>query len=288
MNKLSPGWFSELSSLWPGQCMSLAVEKVLYSGKSKFQKIDVFKSKSHGVVLCLDDVIQVTENDEFSYQEMITHIPINCHPNPEKVLVIGGGDGGAVRELDKHPNVKEIVLCEIDEEVIEISKKFVPFLASGFQSEKLTINIGDGFEFMKNHKNSFDVIITDSSDPIGPAASLFQKSYYELLKQALRPGGIVCSQGECMWLHLDIIKELMNDCKGLFPVVDYAYTSIPTYPSGSIGFILCSLNPDTSFKKPIFKVDDNLADELQLRYYSDKIHEASFALPRFVMKALKS
>ncbi|CAD5115740.1 DgyrCDS4685 [Dimorphilus gyrociliatus] len=243
MDAIKAGWFSEFSTLWPGQCMSLQIKEILHNKKSKFQDIIVADTMNYGRVLILDGVIQCTERDEFSYQEMITHLPVNSHPDPENVLVIGGGDGGAVRELDKHPAVKNITMCEIDEEVIEVSKKYLPNMSCGFNSKKLKLHIGDGFKFMEENKGKFDVIITDSSDPIGPASSLFEKSYYELMKKALKPGGIVCSQGECIWLHLDIIQDMQNFCKELYPVVDYSYCTIPTYPSGQIGFTLCSLNP---------------------------------------------
>uniref|UniRef100_A0A8C9JR44 Spermidine synthase n=1 Tax=Panthera tigris altaica TaxID=74533 RepID=A0A8C9JR44_PANTA len=195
-------------------------------------------SKSYGNVLVLDGVIQCTERDEFSYQEMIANLPLCSHPNPRKVLIIGGGDGGVLREVLKHSSVESVVQCEIDEDVIRVSKKFLPGMAVGYSSSKLTLHVGDGFEFMKQNQDAFDVIITDSSDPMGPAESLFKESYYQLMKTALKDDGVLCCQGECQWLHLDLIKEMRQFCKSLFPVVAYAYCSIPTYPSGQIGFFL--------------------------------------------------
>ncbi|XP_010848487.1 PREDICTED: spermidine synthase, partial [Bison bison bison] len=163
-------------------------------------------SKSYGNVLVLDGVIQCTERDEFSYQEMIANLPLCSHPNPRKVLIIGGGDGGVLREVVKHSSVEAVVQCEIDEDVIQVSKKFLPSMAVGYSSSKLTLHVGDGFEFMKQNQDAFDVIITDSSDPMGPAESLFKESYYQLMKTALKEDGILCCQGECQWLHLDLIK----------------------------------------------------------------------------------
>ncbi|XP_013393578.1 spermidine synthase [Lingula anatina] len=284
MDKLQQGWFSEHSQqLWPGQCMSLEVEQVLYEGKSKYQEILVFKSKSYGNVLVLDGIIQCTERDEFSYQEMISYLPLNSHPNPEKVLIIGGGDGGVARDVVRHPLVKSAVQCEIDEKVIEVSKQYLPSMSSGFSSPKLTLHVGDGFDFMAKHQGEFDVIITDSSDPIGPASSLFEKSYYELMKKALRPGGVVCSQGECLWLDLGLIDNMQKFCRSLYPVVDYGYTTIPTYPSGQIGFTLCSLNPETNFREPLHVWSD---DQLPTKYYNPDVHKAAFALPQFARKVL--
>lgn len=134
----------------------------------------LFNSETYGKALILDGVIQCTERDEFGYQELISMIPLCCHPNPKKVLIVGGGDGGVAREVIKHPLVEEVYQVEIDGLVVDLSKKYLPFMASGFESPKVKLTIGDGFEFMKNHKGEFDVIITDSSDPIGPAVSLFQ------------------------------------------------------------------------------------------------------------------
>lgn len=194
-NAYSDGWFREISDMWPGQAMTLKVEKVLHHEKSQYQDVLIFKSTDHGTVLVLDNVIQCTERDEFSYQEMIAHLAMNSHPNPKKVLVIGGGDGGVLREVVKHDCVEEAILCDIDEAVIRLSKEHLPHMAQGLTHPKATVHIGDGFKFLDDYKNSFDVIITDSSDPDGPAESLFQKSYFELLNNALREGGVITTQG---------------------------------------------------------------------------------------------
>lgn len=175
--------------------MTLKVNQVLHHEKSLYQDVLIFESSDYGTVLVLDNVIQCTERDEFSYQEMITHLAMNAHPNPKKVLVIGGGDGGVLREVVKHETVEEAVLCDIDEAVIRLSKKFLPGMAVGFQHPNVKVHVGDGFAFMKEHTNEYDVIITDSSDPDGPAEALFQKSYFELLHGALREGGVITTQG---------------------------------------------------------------------------------------------
>jgi len=166
--------------------MTLKVNKVLHVEKSKYQDVLVFESATYGNVLVLDNVIQCTERDEFSYQEMITHLAMFSHPNPKKVLVIGGGDGGVLREVIKHKGVEEAILCDIDEAVPRVSKMFLPHMAAGFDDPRVKVHIGDGFKFLEDYKNEFDVIITDSSDPEGPAESLFQKPYFQLLHGALR------------------------------------------------------------------------------------------------------
>lgn len=146
------GWFHERGVLWPGQAMSLKVKEVLHHARSTFQDVLVFESTDHGRVLVLDGVIQVTERDEFSYQEMIAHIPLYAHPNPKKVLVIGGGDGGVLREVAKHDSVEEIVICEIDGEVIDVSKKYLPSLAVGYEDPRVTVKVMDGSIFMDENQ----------------------------------------------------------------------------------------------------------------------------------------
>ncbi|ORX94699.1 spermidine synthase-like protein [Basidiobolus meristosporus CBS 931.73] len=283
---INDSWFKENCTLWPGQAMSLEVAEILHHEKSQYQDILVFQSTTYGNVLVLDGVIQATERDEFAYQEMITHLPLNSHPNPQKVLVIGGGDGGVLREVVKHECVEEVVLCEIDEAVIRIAKKYLPAMAVGFQHPKVKVHVGDGFPYLEDQVDTFDVIITDSSDPVGPAESLYQAKFYELMKNALRPGGIIATQGECMWLHLPLIKNVLKFSKELYPVVEYAYTTIPTYPSGQIGFILCCKEEGKDLKKPTRRWSPE--DEAKLcRYYNAAIHEAAFVLPQFAKQTLE-
>lgn len=205
---------------------------------------------------------------------MIAHLPLASHPNPKKVLVIGGGDGGVVREALKHSSVEEVVLCDIDEAVIRLSKQFLPHMASVYEDKRVTVFIGDGFQFLKDNTSTYDVIITDSSDPVGPAHTLFEKPYFQLLHDALREGGSISTQGECLWLHLPLIKELNTFTKTLFPVVEYAYTTIPTYPSGQIGFVLCSKDPQRNLRLPARDVPG-------CKYWNKDVHAAAFVLPEF-------
>ncbi|KAG8677923.1 putrescine aminopropyltransferase [Ceratobasidium sp. 394] len=159
------GWFREINSQWPGQAMTLKVNRILHVEKSKYQDVLVFDSATYGNVLVLDGVIQCTERDEFSYQEMIAHIPLASHPNPKRVLVIGGGDGGVVREVLKHDTVEEVVLCDIDEAVIRVSKTYLPHMSSLLSDKRVTVYVGDGFAYLQRNTAQFDCIITDSSDP---------------------------------------------------------------------------------------------------------------------------
>lgn len=282
------GWFYEISeSMWPGQALALRVNQILHVEKSKYQDILVFESTDYGNVLVLDGVVQVTERDEFSYQEMITHLAMMSHPDPRRVLVVGGGDGGVLREVVKHPSVDSVTLVEIDEQVVNASKKFLPSLAVGFQHPKVHLHIGDGISFLQSCAAEFDVIITDSSDPEGPAESLFGSEYFKLLHAALSDTGVIITQGECMWLHLPLIKKVVRTCAEFFPNVRYAYTTIPTYPSGQIGFVLASKNADPNFSlsQPLRRWTE--AEELEkCRYYNARVHEAAFVLPNFARDAL--
>eukprot|EP00956_Cyclotella_meneghiniana_P020033 scaffold34911_cov76-Cyclotella_meneghiniana.AAC.4 len=279
-------WFHERGTLWPGQAFSLQITKVLHHAKSQYQDILVFDSTHHGKVLVLDGVIQCTERDEYSYQEMMAHIPLFAHPNPKRVLVIGGGDGGVLREIARHPGVEEICICELDKEVIEVSKKYLPFMACGFDDPRVKVHIMDGAKFMEENQASFDVIITDSSDPVGPASVLFETPFYKAMHGSLRDGGIVCTQGECVWLHVDIIGPLVKAISPLFETVEYAYCTIPSYPSGQIGFIIGKKagGDVNGCKEPVRIADEAMLKEL--RYYTPEIHRSAFVLPAFAKRAI--
>lgn len=245
----------------------------------------IFKSKAYGNTLVLDDAIQITERDEMSYQEPLAHLTMFAHPNPKKVLVIGGGDGGILRELARHPGVQELHICEIDQMVIDCAKKFLPYSAVGYEDPRVTVHVRDGFEFIKEHKNEFDVIITDSSDPAGPASQLFGEEWFKLVKEALTENGILGTQAECIWLHLDLISSMKKFIGKVFPSVTYAITNTPTYPCGSLGFFLATKNGTPFPKAPVREVTPEL--QAQLKYYTAELHSASFVLPNFAKKALE-
>ena len=188
------GWFAESEVMWPGQKFALQCDTsvgergVLHHARSEFQEVLVLQTKEYGRCLVLDGVIQLTERDEFAYQEMITHLPLFAHANPTSVLIVGGGDGGVLREVVRHAGVRRIVMCEIDRAVIEVSQKFFPeTMATAFGDARLELVHDDAAEFVKRHRAAFDVVIVDSSDPVGPAESLFEPAFYASLRDALRP-----------------------------------------------------------------------------------------------------
>jgi|EP01047_Picozoa_sp_COSAG01_P062375 spermidine synthase len=279
MDAFQKGWYTELSpddTMWPGQAMSLQVEEVLLDERSEYQHIQVLRTATYGVMLCLDGVIQITERDECSYQEMIAHVPMCAHSAKpaHRVAVIGGGDGGVLREVTKHTSVDVVDHCEIDRRVCEVALQYLPQIASGLAHPRVTSHYEDGAAWLRAKPGFYDVIIVDSSDPVGPAASLYSLDFYEVARRALAPGGILCTQAECLWNNLDLIAELVRDAQTLFAQVRYTYTTVPTYPSGQIGFLLCTDSTE-SVEQP------QHAPPPALRYYSPELHSASFVLPKF-------
>lgn len=270
-------WIEEKLEIKNGRALKIKITKSLEKIKSKFQEIEVVESESFGKILLIDGVIMLTEADEFCYHEMIVHVPLCVHTKAQKVLVIGGGDGGTVREILKHDNVKEVDVCEIDEKVIEISKRHFTYLANSFDASKVKIYCEDGNKFIKAHKDEYDIIIVDSSDPIGPAEVLFKREFYEAMFQALKDDGILVTQAESFFYHSEIIKSLFSFIRDISPISKYYYTLVPTYPSGVIGFTFCS-------KKyhPINNFNETEALKLNnLKYYNKEVHKAAFILPTF-------
>lgn len=286
LDSLRKNWFSETGTLAGDFALSIEVKDIIHREKSKFQDILVFDSKKFGRCLSLANTMQASQGNEFSYHEMMTFLPLNSHPDPKTVLVIGGGNGGMVRESSKHPSVQSITLCEIDEAVIHASKKYLPFLAEGFESPKLNVHIGDGMEFIKTKRNTFDVIITDFPGPIGPAAKLYEKSSFELLKCALKPGGVIAFEAECFWFDTHKTREFLDTCRSIFPVVDYASTLVPSFPGGQLGIMLAGTSGETNFRKPLRTFSSQTLRDLKMKYYTSDVHRASFALPISITKEL--
>ncbi|KAM7499755.1 hypothetical protein LguiA_024169 [Lonicera macranthoides] len=300
------GWFSQPGScsdkaskgmyfnnpMWPGEAHSMKVEKILYKEKSDYQEVLVFESSSYGKVLVLDGIVQLTEKDECAYQEMIAHLPLCSIKAPKNVLVVGGGDGGVLREISRHSSVELIDICEIDKMVIDVSKKFFPELAVGFEDPRVQLHVGDAAEFLRSApKGKYDAIIVDSSDPVGPAQELVEKPFFETIARALRRGGVLCNMAESIWLHTHLIQDMILICRETFKgSVHYAWASVPTYPSGIIGFLVCSTEgAAVDFKNPINpieKLEGALEYRRELRFYNSEIHRAAFALPTFVKREL--
>ena len=277
-------WFTEEHT--ENVRFSMKVDKQLYSGKSEFQRIDIFESVEFGRVMALDGYLMLTEKDEFIYHEMITHVPMCVHPNAKKVLVIGGGDGGTVRELLRYESIEHIDLVEIDEEVVEGSMKYLPQTACGLDNPKVHCHYEDGLRFIRRVENGYDVIIVDSTDPFGPGEGLFTKEFYGNCYKALHEDGIMVNQHESPFYDEDAyaMQRAHKRIKQSFPISKVYQLHIPTYPSGHwlFGFASKKYHPvnDADFDKW-----NKLG--LKTKYYNTNLHKASFAMPNYVEEMLR-
>jgi spermidine synthase len=274
-------WFTETVNDTVGN--TIKVRERIFSGRSECQKIEIVDTYQFGRTLILEGSIQLTEKDEFTYHEMISHVPLFTHPNPERVLVIGGGDGGTIREVMKHSTVTRAKLVEIDPLVIEKSKQFLPFVSCEMENPRVEVIIQDGTQYIKSHKESFDIILIDSTDPVGPAVGLYQKEFFEDVHKALKNDGIMVAQSESPFFDQPIVRELFAILKPIFPIRKMYLAPVPSYPSGLWSFVFCSKKYD-----PI--VDNRCADlrrlNLNTRYYNEAIHQAAFAIPHFIQELI--
>jgi len=261
--------------------MTYKIKETLVRKQTKFQDLAIVDTITFGRMLVLDGIVQTTIKDEFVYHEMITHIPLFTHPNPKKVLVVGGGDGGAIREILKHPGVEKIVLCEIDGDVIEECKKYLPEISCGLLDPRCEIFVGDGIAYVKEHKNEYDIIIVDSTDPFSIAEGLFGGNFYKDIYEALTKDGIFIAQTETPFFLPETVKKVFKDAKEIFPITKMFMAAIPTYPGGYWSFTIGSKTCDPT------KVDIDQIPELDTKYYTKELHLAAFVLPRYVEMLLE-
>ncbi len=250
---------------------SYEIGKVLYKGRSKFQEIMVFENPYFGRILILDGVVQLTERDEFFYHEMLTHVVMHAHPNPKKIIVIGGGDGGTVREVLKHNTVEKVYFVEIDKRVTDISKKFFPTVACGIDDSRVEMRNMDGADFVRKRPSDIDIVIVDSTDPVGFATSLFTGKFFTYVKNSLTDNGMFVTHSESMLLHKDIVVEVQRTLKKVFPIVDLYTAPIATYPGNLWTFSVASKKLNPRKMKRRFRI--------KTKYYSNEIHRYAF-LPR--------
>lgn len=273
-------WFQDSIEFGHGVSLRIKIKNILYHSRSSFQEIVVLETEKLGRMLVIDGITMLTEWDEPAYHEMISHVPLLIHPKPSRVLIIGGGDGGTAREVLKHPEVEMVHVCEIDEEVVNACRKYLPSLASSFDDPRVKIFYEDGARFVTQHNQAYEIIIVDSTDPLGPGQILFQRPFYENMKKTLTDEGIAVTQCESIYLHQHVIKGVFSFARELYPKLGYYYTLVPTYPSGLIGFFFCSLKYD-----PLQDIDANRIERLKdLKYYTPEIHRTSFTLPLFATR----
>ena len=277
-------WFSEMQT--PNVKFSIRVERQLYSGQSEFQRIDVFESPEFGRFLTLDGYMMLTERDEFIYHEMITHVPLAVHPKVKRVLVIGAGDGGVIRELVRYPEIEDIDLVEIDELVVEVCRKYLPQTACRLDDPRVHIHYEDGLKYIRSCEDEYDLILVDSTDPFGPGEGLFTREFYGNCFKALKDDGIMINQHEspfyaedaaaCQSMHKLIVES--------FPISKIYQAHIPTYPSGHwlFGFASKKYNP----LRDLDETRWNLRG-LSCKYYTTTLHKGAFYIPAYVERLLK-
>ena len=263
-------WFSEWQT--DDVKLSLRVKAVLWEEKTPFQELLVVDTDAYGRVLILDGAIQTTERDEFVYHEMIAHVPLTIHPRPRRVAVIGGGDGGAIREIVKHPEVEEAHLVEIDERVIAASRRFFPTISAGLDDPRVTIHVTDGIRWVAEEARDFDVIIVDSTDPVGPAQNLFSEPFYRSVAEALGPEGILVAQSESPLLEPELVRRVQRGLRAVFPIVSLYTATVATYPTGLWTFGFGSKGP----RPPRPRRD---VARFTTRYWTPAVQEAAFVLP---------
>ncbi|ENN96158.1 spermidine synthase [Methanocaldococcus villosus KIN24-T80] len=279
-------WFTEYHN--ENISLSMRVKEVLYLEKSKYQEIAIIETYDFGRVLILDNTFQTTERDEFIYHELISHIPLFTHPNPKDVLVIGGGDGGTVREVVKHKKVERVDFVELDEKVIEACRKYLPNLSCEMDNEKVNIIIADGIKYVAETDKKYDVIIVDCPDPVGPAKGLFEKEFYKNVYKCLKDDGLMVQQSESPLYDLKLIENICKYLKesGFKIIMPYSYP-MPSYPSGFWSFTLASkkYNP--------LDVDENkireALKEIKTKYYDEEVHKAIFlSTPKYLKELVRN
>lgn len=272
-------WFTEKQTKSFG--ITAKINKTLHTEQTEFQKLDMVETEEFGNMLILDGMVMTTQKDEFVYHEMVAHVPLFTHPNPENVLVVGGGDGGVIREVLKHPSVKKATLVEIDGKVIEYSKIYLPEIAGKLEDPRVEVKVDDGFMHIANSENEYDVIMVDSTEPVGPAVNLFTKGFYAGISKALKEDGIFVAQTDNPWFTPELITQVQRDVREIFPITRLYIANIPTYPSGMWTFTIGSKKHDP------LEVQENRFFDIETKYYTKELHKAAFVLPKFVADLTK-
>lgn len=269
--------------------LTVGINRLLFSEQSPYQLVEVHETDTWGNLMTIDGMVMLSEKDEFVYHEMLVHPALISHPNPERVLIIGGGDGGSAREALKHPTVKVVDMVEIDETVVRASKLHMPEVGD-FENPKLNVLFEDGIAFVKNVKVPYDVIIIDGSDPVGPAQGLFQREFYQNCHNALAKNGILTAQTESPWVpsYHDSMRSVFFALRDLFAISKMYLAFIPLYPAGMWSMAFASKGVDPLDHNVVAKAETACNTYLSgLKYYNASIHGGAFALPNFVSQIVK-
>ncbi|UWQ43275.1 polyamine aminopropyltransferase [Leisingera aquaemixtae] len=276
-------WVTE--SLHAHYAQRLRVDEMLYDSNTEHQRLKVFQNGQFGRILTLDDVVQTTEGDNFIYHEMLTHVPILAHGNAKRVLIIGGGDGGMAREALRHTSVEHVTMVEIDGGVVDFSKEYLPMLSDGaFDDPRLNLVINDGAVFMKENTEKFDVIIVDSTDPIGPGEVLFTDTFYGHAARSLTEDGIIVTQNGVPFMQGDELTGTLRAFQALFANASCYLATVPTYAGGPMAFGWGSRS-DKARNVSLEELEARFAAAgIDTGYYNPEVHKAAFALPNYVKK----
>lgn len=259
--------------------ISYRVKEVLFEEQSPFQHVMVLDTYDFGPMLALDGVVQTTSKDGFIYNEMISHVPLTLHPNPRKVLIIGGGDCGVAKEAAKYEQVEQIDLVEIDEAVVRASKRYMPEVSGNLSDPRVRYHYKDGVKFVEQVQQEYDCIIVDSSDPVGPAEQLFETAFYRNLHKALKADGIMVCQSQSPIFHRDVMRQSYERISSLFAETRLYTAVVPTYPGGLWSFTIGAKQslPDL----------DSIRFHKSALYANEEVIRGSFLLPAFLNEALK-
>ena len=273
-------WFRE--ALYPSVAQSLARESVLYEGSTDFQNVEIFENAALGRVMAIDGIVQTAEKDEYVYHEMMAHVPLFSHSAPQKILIIGGGDGGVLREVLRHP-VTRATMVDIDGQVIALSKQFLPSLSAGaFNDSRANVIVGDGVQFVADTEDRFDVVIVDSTDPVGPGEGLFTRAFYRRCAAILNEGGIVITQNGVPYFQANELTRTAQRFDGVYEHHGFYVIAVPTYFGGFMALGWGSNAVDLSRPVAPILAQRVAAAGLEMRYYNAEIHQAAFALPQFI------
>lgn len=279
-------WYNE--TLYPHYGQRFEIENILFQNQTAHQHLVIFENKQFGRVMALDGVIQTTTRDENIYHEMMVHVPILAHGHVKRVLIIGGGDGGILREVLKHTTIEHVTMIEIDSAVVEMSKEYLPTLSNGaFDDPRLHLIIADGMEYVRMSQEKFDIIITDSTDPIGPAEVLFTDDFYSYSKRCLAPDGIICNQNGASFLQEWEFEVTYRRLRSLYQDAWFFLAGVPTYIGGFMTLAWASDN--THYRQHSVEVIQQRFNKhpFQTKYYNPAIHVSAFNLPQHVLDKLR-
>ncbi|MFW6347208.1 MAG: polyamine aminopropyltransferase [Cyclonatronaceae bacterium] len=269
--------------------LTVGIKRQLFHEVTPYQTVEVFETDTWGNLMTIDGMVMLSEKDEFVYHEMMAHLPLLTHPKPENVLIIGGGDGGTAREVLRHESVKNVDMVEIDEAVVRASKLHMPEVGD-FGNPKLNVIYENGLTFVDGPENTYDVIIIDGSDPVGPAVDLFKKEFYENCRRCLTENGVLISQTESPFVpaYHESIRSVQRAINDLFPVARLLLTYIPLYPSGMWSMSIASKQRDPLSEEVLREIAERSASfQQKLKYYNKEMHAAAFALPGFVKQIIE-